>query len=173
MLPLLLINSASRRQTPTGPDPEVRGARSRVTRSLTSSGLFTIGLLLFITISDQLPDGLTDRQVKLMLHVARREIMEDEITTVQQADTLKDVRNMMIKVQSVYRYYKRFPSVVKCGEGSVVFSRHTSFSNCSLSFIAFIITHTRAHTCAHTHMHTCIANTLFQHIRNDLSRFIR
>ncbi len=37
------FNLASLHQTPTGPDPRIREARSRVTRSMTSSCLFTIG----------------------------------------------------------------------------------------------------------------------------------
>ena len=73
--PSYWFDQASLRQTPVGPDPGVGEAKSRVTGSATSSGLFTIG---WWSVTSQ----LIDRWVKSMLRLARREIMADEITTV-------------------------------------------------------------------------------------------
>ena len=80
--PCYWFNSASARQTLTRPDIGVRGARSRVTRSMTSSGLFAIGWW-------SVTSRLIDRWVKSMLRLARREIMADEITTVPDGRQLK------------------------------------------------------------------------------------
>lgn len=63
--PCYWFNSASSRQTLTGPDTGVIGARSRVTRSMTSSGLFAIGWW-------SVTSWLIDRWVKSMLRLARK-----------------------------------------------------------------------------------------------------
>lgn len=72
---LILIDLASLRQTPAGPDPGITATRSRVARLMTSYGLLAIGWW-------SVTSRLIDRWVKSMLCLARREITADEITTV-------------------------------------------------------------------------------------------
>lgn len=64
------------------PPDQTQTQRSRVTRSVTSSGLFAIGWW-------SVTSRLIDRWVKSMLLLARREIMADEITTVPEGGKWK------------------------------------------------------------------------------------